>query len=166
MQQIPIRKCFWEAVETAIEAQAHRLARDIAATLQVSETPLLKALRTEKIGVYLYDDSEDQGRDMTEMKCRDLVRLHEDSPFIHVCGAPVLWPNTATKGARCVAHSLVPSELVGVNAICTQVLDYIQIDEVDYYIDKETSIIYSSSGEVAGKRVGGELRIFETEPTA
>jgi hypothetical protein len=164
MQQIPIRKCFWEAVETAIEAQAHRLARDIAATLQVSETPLLKALRTEKMGVYLYDDSEDQGRDMTEMKCRDLVRLHEDSPFIYVCGAPVLWPNTETKSARCVAHSLVPSVLIGLSP--TQVLDHIQIEEVDYYIDTKSGVIYSSSGEVAGKRVDGELRIFEPEPSA
>ena len=151
-------------METAIEAQAHRLARDIATTLQVSETPLLKALRTEKIGVYLYDDSEDQDRDITEMKCRDLVRLHEDSPFIHVCGAPVLWPNTGTKSARCVAHSLVPSGLV--NTPYTQVLDHIQIDAVDYYIDKESSIIYSSSGEVAGKRVDGELHIFETESSS
>jgi hypothetical protein len=48
----------------------------------------------------------------------------------------------------------------------TQVLDHIQIEDVDYYIDTKSGVIYSSSGEVAGKRVDGELRIFEPEPTS
>ena len=162
MEQIPIRKIFWDALEMALEAQSHRLARDIAASLQVDETPLLKALKTEKVQVYLYDDTADGDYDMSEMKCRDIVRLHEGSPFLKRCLAPVVWPNSKIDACqhKCLQHRICPSEFgADVSTTEQKVVQSITVENAQFYLDS-SGILYKSSGEVAG-RLNSETGVYE-----
>ena len=53
MNSIPVRKLFWEELELALETQTHRLVRDIANVLGQPADPLLKALKDDRVGVYL-----------------------------------------------------------------------------------------------------------------
>jgi len=163
MQYIPVRRCFWEALETALEAQTHRLARDIAAALQMDETPLLKSLRQDRISAYLFDDSEDADRDLCEMRCKEIVPLCDGSPLVKVCNAPVVWPNSKAEAStcKCLQHTLVPSTL---QAPASGRLDPVDMGEgIQYYLDSDSGALYSADGGLVGRKEGEKILLFEEE---
>jgi len=149
----------WDALESSLEAAAHRLARNIAKTLEVDPAPLLQALKTEKVKVYLYDDQADQEHDMSEMKCKEIVRISEMSPFVKQCNTPIVWPDS-TSPRKCLAHCLKPSELKDKES---HILYPFEVSPDMYYLDKDTGELYNHLGILVGKYNGTKniVTLFE-----
>ena len=164
MQHIPVRKLFWDALEIALEAQTHRLAKDIATALGQPDGPLLKALRQEKVKAYLLDTAEDQEiEDMSVFRC---THVNREGPFLRPCGAPVLWSDIEGPRPTCLHHTLHP---------CPRSPDVPALvalkgkgegegeDEKELYASAEKGEIYDATGRLCGRLLDGKVVLFEVE---
>lgn len=155
MQHIPVRKLFWDALTLALETQTHRLARDIAAVLGQPDAPLIKALRDEKVSAYLFDDAADQEVDDLEaFRCQHYIQV---GGLLMPCKQPILWG----AGHTCPAHTLNPSPKGAHPGL--PVLTPILADDITYYADRESGLVYTVEGIPCGRLVGETLHLFSTE---
>lgn len=157
MEHIPVRRLFWDALEVALEAQTHRLAKDIATALGQPEGPLLKALRTQKVKAYLLDTAGDQDiEDISAFRCSHMV---QEGTFLRPCGAPVVWSETDGPRESCPHHSLYPNPRPPDLASLTP----IQTDEARYIVKEETGEVFTEKGDLCGRFSNGKLYLFEIE---
>ena len=56
MTTLPIPKLYWDVFQTALQSKVKRLAKEVATCLGQSEQPLLKALTSQKVDVYLFEE--------------------------------------------------------------------------------------------------------------
>jgi hypothetical protein len=143
MQKIPIRKLFWEALEMALETKTHQLAKDIANAIGENETPLLKALREDKISAYLFDEPADQTvDDIGDYRCTYRVESANGS-FLAPCGQPIVWKGGG--GTRCLQHSLCTEQVAPTLPTLRPVAGHTVL------ISKTESKVYSEDGVLCGK---------------
>jgi len=157
MQKIPVRKLFWEALEMALETKTHQLAKDIAAALGEDEKPLLKALRDEKVGVYLFDEPADQDvEDIGEHRCTYIVCT---GAFMKPCRGPVVWKGGG--GTRCLQHSLCESSPVAP----TQLQTFRPVAGHDILVSTDSQSLYTEDGALCGQLSydGQKAFVFEVE---
>lgn len=98
---IPIPKLYWDTFQAALQSKVKRLAKEIATTLGESEQPLLKALITEKVDVYLVEEDGDEMVDLQSMRCKHILPTAENAAVLRRCGQPIVLGKTA-----CLHHEL------------------------------------------------------------
>lgn len=157
MDHIPVRKLFWDALEVALEAQTHRLAKDVATALGKPEGPLIKALRDKKVKAYLYDTAADQDvEDMSSFRCNHVIR---EGPFLRTCDAAVLWAGVDGPRPTCLHHTLHPNPRPPDVSCITP----LKVDDKDYYVCTERGEIYNAAGRLCGRLLDGKAVLFEIE---
>ena len=105
MQQIPLPKLYWETFQDALQAQVKRLAKEIATTLNQSEQPLLKALATEKVTAYLFEEEGSELVDLQRMRCKHIQATSDNPAVLQRCNHPIL---LGTNQDSCPHHTLHP----------------------------------------------------------
>lgn len=163
---IPIRKLLWDALELTIETQAKRLARDIADALGCPPDPLLKSIRDEKVGVYLFDETGDSEIDLSEHRCQHLITIPGQDCYLTPCCNPAVWlhsnkPPSSEKA--CLTHSLTPSQYGVFIHGCKKRVKLKRWNE--YYIQDDNGKAYNQSGTLIGRfcPVKNVLEIFEID---
>lgn len=160
--QVPIRKLFWDAVELAMEAQVHRLAKDIASALGTSETPLLQALKQERVKVALFEDgADDDVEDFAAHHCSYLIQTPGGAPFLMCCGGPVCW-RAGTPTRHCLEHLLLPSNTA--QARGKPIVQRLVVDEFEGYVCVESGYVYSEDGTLCGRYQERTQRLLLFEP--
>jgi hypothetical protein len=158
--EIPVKKLFWDALEIALEAQTHRLAKDIAAVLGTPDAPLLKALKEEKIRVRLVEDSDDID-DLADHRC---THYHQVGPVWRVCGEPVLWRSSGDQPTTvCPYHALHPCPAAPGPPVQEVEIE----DEGTFFVNRETKAVYTQTGDLCGRlsEEGGRIELFDVAPT-
>lgn len=148
---IPIPKIYWESFQGALNAKIKRLARDIATSLKQNEQPLLKALATEKVSAYLFDEDGQELQDIQSMRCKHYIASDENPAILQVCNQPIL----LGKGTACPFHTgrkKMPIEKL-------PVLKKVKIDDTLYLMDSE-NILYTMEEYKPCGRVNGSQYIL------
>ena len=101
MTSLPLPKIYWDTFQSALQAKVKRLAKEIATTLGESEQPLLKALASEKVEAYLFEEEGDEMIDLPSMRCKHVYPTAENTAVLRVCGQPIVLGKTA-----CLHHEL------------------------------------------------------------
>jgi hypothetical protein len=101
MKSLPIPKIYWDTFQSALQAKVKRLAKEIATTLGESEQPLLKALASEKVEAYLFEEEGAEMIDLQSMRCKHVYPTAENATVLRVCGQPIVLGKTA-----CLHHEL------------------------------------------------------------
>ena len=104
---LPVPRIYWDTLEASLNTEVKRLAKEIAATLRQPEQPLLKALQGT-VGAYLFEDEADSMIDLSEMRCKAIIRSSENRSVLTECRQPIL----LGKGASCTEHLHVAAEPV------------------------------------------------------
>lgn len=158
--EIPVRKLFWDALEIALEAQTHRLAKDIATVLGEPDAPLLKALREEKIRVRLIEESTDEVDDLSDHRCR---HWHQTGPVWRICGEPVLWRSASEPSTVCPYHALNPCPSVAGPSLFELSVE----EEGTFYVNPETKGVFTQTGVLCGclSEDGTRVELFEITDT-
>ncbi len=158
--EIPVRKLFWDALEIALEAQTHRLAKDIATVLGEPDTPLLKALREEKIRVRLVEEASDEVDDLSDHRCQ---HWHQTGPVWRKCLEPVLWRSGAEPANVCPYHALHPCPFATGPPLYGLELE----EEGTVYVNQETKAVYTETGALCGRlsEDGARIELFEVTST-
>ena len=107
MQQIPMPKIYYEALQGALEAQVKRLARDISQVLKQPEVPFLKHLAKEKLGVYLFEEEGSEYAEIQSMRCPEYVPHFENPAVLVRCNEPILIGSHSKKA--CPFHCAHPA---------------------------------------------------------
>jgi hypothetical protein len=155
MQKIGIQKIFWDAFELAVSTQANRLARDIADCLGKDPAPLLLSLKNEKVGVYLFDDSQQDDVDVLEMRCPHVCQIGK---WKTPCMEPVLWSaNPVKRTGACLQHSLEPEPK---DAGSKEFIKW-ENEGSTYYISTEEGHIYTKEGVLCGRYTSKKITLFE-----
>jgi hypothetical protein len=163
MNKIGVSKLFWDAFELALTTKTKQLARDIADSLGVDATPLLKSLTSETVGVYLFDEAQQDG-ECIEMRCSHYTPLPGKPTYVAACMEPVVYSaNPAIKHTTCLHHALYPNPRDPTWSLLTLLV----YDAVLYYIDKTCGNAYNANGKLCGRYVPTKgLIIFEVNSPA
>lgn len=156
MNKIGVPKLFWDAFELALTTKTKQLARDIADSLGEDAAPLLKSLASETVGVYLFDEADQDG-EFLDMRCSHYTALPGKLTYVTACMEPVVYSAT-TKHTTCLHHSLEPNPRDPAWTILTPLV----YDNTPYYIDKASGKVYDEKGVLCGRySLEKGLRIFE-----
>jgi len=156
MNKIGIPKLFWDAFELALTTKTKQLARDIADALGEDAAPLIKSLASETVGVYLFDEAEQEG-DFLDMRCSHYTAVPGKPTYVTACMEPVVYSAT-TKHTTCLHHSLEPNPKVSAWRLLTPLV----YDNTPYYIDKASGEAYNEKGALCGRYSSERgLLIFE-----
>jgi hypothetical protein len=155
MQQIGVQKIFWDSFELVINTHAQRLARDIADSLAQDAKPLLESIQSEKVGVYLFEDSEETN--YMEMRCAHYRPIPTMPYFVVECMEPVLWfANSVGRSCTCLYHSLHPC----VKHTSWVVLQPYRDGDDTYYLDSCNERVYNAEGNICGTFKNKCVRVF------
>jgi hypothetical protein len=97
---LPLPKIYWDAFQSTVQAQTRRLAKEIASKLRQSENPLLQALQSEKVNVYLFEEEGSEYVDLERMRCDEMRRSVENPSILEKCGQPIVMG----RGKKCPCH--------------------------------------------------------------
>jgi hypothetical protein len=160
MNKIGIPKLFWDAFELALTTKTKQLARDIADALGEDAAPLIKSLASETVGVYLFDEAEQEGG-FLDMRCSHYTALPGKPTYVTACMEPVIYSAT-TKHTTCLHHSLEPNPKGPTWTLLTPLV----YDDTPYYIDKASGKAYDEKGALCGRYSPERgLLIFEESAT-
>jgi len=160
MNKIGVPKLFWDAFELALTTKTKQLARDIADALGEDAAPLLKSLASETVGVYLFDEADQDG-EFLDMRCSHYTALPGKSNYVAACMEPVVYSAT-TKHTTCLHHSLEPNPRDPAWTILTPLVH----DQATYYINRATGEAYDEKGVLCGRYSSERgLLIFEESAT-
>lgn len=145
MQQIPMPKIYYEALQTALEAQVKRLARDISQTLKQPEIPFLKHLAKEKVGIYLFEEEGSEYTDIQSMRCSEYVPYSENPALLVKCNEPILIGSHSKKACpfHCAHPASKPLQTLPQYRLVNEGADL-------YWIDAE-NILYSLDLKPCGR---------------
>jgi hypothetical protein len=132
MTTLPIPKIYWDVLQSALQTKVKRLAKEIASSIGQPEQPLLKALVTEKVSVYLFEEEGSEFIDLPSMRCKHYRQIPENPLVVCACNQPVLLGDTA-----CLLHKnkeLQPLTL----PIIREVRD--TETGISYWIDSENTV--------------------------
>ena len=123
---IPIPKIYWDTFQAALQAQVKRLAKDVAKSLRQPEQPLLKAILTEKVDAYLFEEEGTEFIELEAMRCKHKVPSEKNGAVLEACRQPVLLGKTA-----CCLHlgSKEPSTTV------LKAYRVIKVEDDTYWLD-------------------------------
>lgn len=156
MNKIGIPKLFWDAFELALTTKTKQLARDIADALGEDAAPLLKSLVSETVGVYLFEEAEQEG-EILDMRCKHYTPIPGKPNFVAACMEPVIYSATV-KHDICLHHSLHPNPKDPAWVILTPVV----YDNAAYYINKTSGEAYDNEGKLCGRYLPNKgLLLFE-----
>jgi hypothetical protein len=150
---------FWDAFELALTTKTKQLARDIADALGEDAAPLLKSLASETVGVYLFDEADQDG-EFLDMRCSHYTALPGKPNYVAACMEPVVYSAT-TKHTTCLHHSLEPNPRDPAWTILTPLMH----DQATYYINKVSGEAYDEKGVLCG-RYSSERGLFIFEEAA
>lgn len=158
MNKIGINKLFWDAFELALTTKTKQLARDIADSIGEDAAPLLKSLASESVGVYLFEEAEQDG-EILDMRCSHYKPIPGKPTFVSQCMEPVIYSaNPDVKYDTCLYHSLHPCSKEGSWVILTPTV----YDNISYYIDKSAGVVYNMDGVLCGRYLSNKrVCIFE-----
>lgn len=148
---IPIPKLYWDTFQLTLQAKVKRLVKDIASTLCESERPLVKALSTETVSAYLFEEDGSEMVDLASMRCRHLKPHPENAALEQRCRQPVILGKTA-----CLEHELRGTTTLAKASLCLKTLR--DPDGNTYFLDKET--VLNSELECVGVYSNDVLRMF------
>jgi len=159
MNSIPVRKLFWEELELALETQTHRLVRDIANVLGQPADPLLKALKDDRVGVYLYDEPADQDIELSEMRCKELTVICGGN-FVATCNNPVIWSPNPQLRRVCIHHAVqtAPLDTAGLPHVLS-----CNIGKMTYYVSVENGSVFDEEGTLVGRYVDDVVQLFHVD---
>ncbi len=146
-----IPKPVWDAVENVLMAKSRELIKDLAATLQQSERPLVEAFKATKRSFYLIDTS-----DPTEerFECETVVCDHS---VAHRCRKPVLFGRST-----CPEHEFAPQpSLQG-----KPVLRRLTTEEGDTYFVDTLLNVYTIDFERVGYLTDNCVTLYEVDECA
>ena len=87
---LPIQRIYWDTLQTALNAEVKRLAREVARTLHQPEQPLLQAIQQRTTGAYLFEEAESELCDIQRMRCKYIVPSLENPSVLCECRQPIL----------------------------------------------------------------------------
>lgn len=99
MTTLPVPKLYWDVFQGALQTKVKRLAKEIAGSLGQPEQPLLKALLTDKVSVYLFEEEGSEFADLPSMRCKHYVASPENPSVMAPCHQPILLGQTT-----CILH--------------------------------------------------------------
>ena len=152
MNKIGIPKLFWDAFELALTTKTKQLARDIADALGEDAAPLIKSLASETVGVYLFDEAEQEG-DFLDMRCSHYTAVPGKPTYVTACMEPVIYSAT-TKHTTCLHHSLEPNPKDPAWRLLTPLVydnTPLVYDNTPYFIDKSSGEAYNEKGALCGR---------------
>lgn len=132
MTTLPIPKIYWDVFQSALQTKVKRLAKEIASSIGQPEQPLLKALLTEKVSAYLFEEEGSEFIDLPSMRCKHYRQSLENPLVVCACNQPVLLGNTA-----CLLHQ--NKEL---QSVTLPVIREVQDMEtgISYWVDAENTV--------------------------
>lgn len=145
MNKIGVPKLLWDAFELAITTKTKQLARDIADSLGEDAAPLLKSLASETVGVYLFEEADQDG-EFLDMRCSHYTPIPGKPNFVAACMEPVIY-SASIKHDTCLYHSIHPNPKDPVWVVLTP----LAYDNITYYIDKASAKAYDVDGNVCGR---------------
>jgi hypothetical protein len=126
---IPIPKIYWDTFQAALQAQVKRLAKDVAKSLRQPEQPLLKAILTEKVDAYLFEEEGAEFTDLETMRCKYKIPSEKNGAVLEACREPVL----LGKGACCLHLGAKEPSIAGLKVYRT-----LKIEDTTYWLDGDT----------------------------
>jgi hypothetical protein len=105
MTTLPIPKIYWDTFQTALQSKVKRLAKEVATCLGQSEQPLLKALASQKVDAYLFEEEGSEYIDVKSMRCKHLTPSSENAAVLITCNQPIILGKAA-----CIYHEGVPKQ--------------------------------------------------------
>jgi hypothetical protein len=149
-----IPSILWEALETALQANMLRLAKDVAKTLGQSHIPLVEAIQAQKVRPFIFEESEETRE--SDMRCEFICQRPDAPLFLQACGQAVLW--NATTSHRCPEHLYSPT----VTQPALPILKRLEGDEEALYV-AEDGTCYDVEYEPRGQYIAESklLVLFE-----
>lgn len=148
---IPIPKIYWDTFQAALQAQVKRLAKDVAKSLRQPEQPLLKAILTEKVDAYLFEEEGAEFTDLESMRCKHKVPSEKNGAVLEACRQPVL----LGKGACCLHLGVKETSTAGLKVYRT-----LKIEDTTYWLDGET--VLNDELECCGVFKDNKCTLFKT----
>ena len=103
LTKLPIPKLYWDIFQTALQSKVKRLAKEVATCLGQPEQPLLKALTSQKVDAYLFEEEGSEYIDVKSMRCKHLSPSSENAAVLVTCNQPIIHGKAA-----CIYHEGVP----------------------------------------------------------
>ena len=160
MNKIGVPKLLWDAFELAITTKTKQLARDIADSLGEDAAPLLKSLASETVGVYLFEEADQDG-EFLDMRCKHYTIMPGKPNFVAACMEPVIY-SAAIKYDTCLHHSMHPNPKDPAWVILTP----LAYDNIMYYIDKLSGEAYDVDGKLCGRYSSNKGLFVFDEPSS
>lgn len=153
MTSLPIPKIYWDALQSALQAEVKKLAREVASSLKEPEQPLLKALASEKVSAYLFEEEGQEFQDIQSMRCQHPAPSPENAAIFQICNQPIL----LGKGNACPLHTHKKKP----NIEQLPVLRRIKIDDAIYLLDSENRIYSPDGFKICGFYKNNKCTLFE-----
>jgi hypothetical protein len=134
---VPIPETIWNSLESVLEANMYRMAKDIAATLKKPDAPLLQALKKDKVRPYIFEEGESETN--IDMRCSFMCQKPSAPEFVQQCGQPILWSGGT---ARCPEHSYQAQMKYSLPQVKRANLDEANLEDVDAYFVSEDNTVY------------------------
>lgn len=157
MTSVPVPKIYWEAFQSALNAQVKRLARDIASSVKQPEQPLLKALASEKITAHLFEEEGQEFQDIQSMRCQHPRPSYENPSILQICNEPIL----IGKGNSCPFHT----HKTKLNIDHLPVYRKIRVDNSIYLLDSEDRLYSFEDFKMCGFYKENKCTLFQCEET-
>jgi len=149
MLLLPVTRLYWEEFLLFTKKNAEILMRHNADALGQSATELLKAIRENTVGVYIFDESASSYTEIESMRCKHLVSYPENPLLVVPCRNPVIWSSTpGTPTNLCVEHTICEKS--------NQLHQGLRDGRIVYLKNGEQGIIYdtylyNTKGELIGR---------------
>jgi hypothetical protein len=152
----PLPKIYWDAFQSTVQAQTRRLAKEIATSLRQSEAPLLQALQSEKVSVYLFEEEGSEYVDQESLRCKEMRRSPENPAVLEPCGQPVV----IGRGSKCPCHLHAKKLPVFGNLQTLRIVKDSQ--GTKYWLTTEKLLLNTEMEPVGRMDTAGRLFVFET----
>jgi hypothetical protein len=129
--QIPIPRVYWDAMQASLNAEVKRLSKEISRVLHQPEHPLLRAVKENTIGMYIFEEEGSELVDIQSMRCSFMIPSEENPAVLCRCNQPIL----LGAGNACPSHLQKESPRPDV-----QRLKIIKSFEETYWVDQENII--------------------------
>ena len=130
MTTLPIPKIYWDTFQTALQSKVKRLAKEVATCLGQSDQPLLKALLTQKVDAYLFEEEGSEYIELKDCRCKHLAPSSENAAVLVTCNQPIILGKAA-----CIYHEGVPKQTLFLKEY--KVVTY---DGQTYWVDSDNSV--------------------------
>jgi hypothetical protein len=154
MITVPIPKIYWDTFQTALQSKVKRLAKEVATCLGQSEQPLLKALATQKVDAYLFEEEGSEYIDVKSMRCKHLAPSSENAIVLQICNQPIIRGKAA-----CIYHEGKPNQSLFLPEFKT-----IRYEGTTYWVAADNSVRDKADPtQCIGRYEDGQLTIYKID---